>query len=124
MASISSPPRVFLSGNPPLFAGPDGTNFPRPILPRPQKRLATSLEGSGLVGRQAKQRRANVTVACDGCKHARAKCDGKHPCMRCLKRSITCEYYQGTDRRQTRGTNEEVQSLTIRLDQYQKFISE
>ncbi|ETI24429.1 hypothetical protein G647_03798 [Cladophialophora carrionii CBS 160.54] len=109
------------------YPSPDSANAPRSILPRPGKLAGPSTldagTGTGATpSRHAKRPRTNVTIACDGCKLARAKCDGKHPCMRCMKKALACKYDQGNDRRQNRGSNEEVQALTDRLGQYQKFV--
>lgn len=100
----------------------DGTGALRPILPRLRSTPTTSHSGSSSKERQAKRPRTNVTVACDRCKQARAKCDGESPCQRCLKRNLPCRYDLGTDRRQIRGSVEEVQVLHERLAQYQRLV--
>ena len=94
----------------------------KPILPRSDTDLSTAPATTEPVEQHPKRARTNVTIAGDGCKTARAKCDGKSPCVRCLKRTLPCTYDQGKDRRQHRGSIEEVQALTHRLVQYQRFI--
>lgn len=100
----------------------DSTGALRPILPRLRSTPTTPASGSSSKERQAKRPRTNVTVACDRCKQARAKCDGETPCQRCLKRNLPCRYDLGTDRRQIRGSVEEVQALHERLSQYQRLV--
>ncbi|KIW68399.1 hypothetical protein PV04_04350 [Phialophora macrospora] len=105
------------------YRSPDGVNVPRSILPHPDKASSPpTLKAGGTPRRNAKRPRTNVTVACDGCKLARAKCDGKLPCTRCVKKDVLCTYEQGIDRRQSRGSHDEVQALTERLSQYQTFV--
>jgi hypothetical protein len=96
-----------------------------PILPYPERQLqrTASMESSHDVERQKKRPRTNVTIACDRCKLARAKCSGDKPCSSCSKRTLPCSYEMGNDRRQNRGSYEEVQALTIRLTNYQRLIS-
>jgi hypothetical protein len=97
----------------------------RPILPYPERQLqrTASMESSHDVERQKKRPRTNVTIACDRCKLARAKCSGDKPCSSCSKRALPCAYDLGNDRRQNRGSYEEVQALTVRLTNYQRLIS-
>ncbi|KIW79716.1 hypothetical protein Z517_06330 [Fonsecaea pedrosoi CBS 271.37] len=102
---------------------PDASNsVPRPLLPRLQSLTTASFLGMMTSPKIGKRARTNVTVACDGCKQARAKCDGKQPCQRCTKRSSGCRYDQAHDRRQHRGSTEEIQALTARLVRYQRVI--
>ncbi|OAL33124.1 hypothetical protein AYO20_07606 [Fonsecaea nubica] len=102
---------------------PDASNgVPRPLLPRLQSLTTASFLGMMKSPKIDKRARTNVTVACDGCKRARAKCDGKQPCQRCTRRSSGCRYDQAHDRRQHRGSNEEIQALTARLIRYQRVI--
>ena len=42
--------------------------------------------------------RKRVTVACEGCKQARRKCNGQNPCDFCQKRKIDCVYEQAKKR--------------------------
>ncbi len=42
--------------------------------------------------------RKRVTVACEGCKQARRKCNGQNPCEFCQKRKIECIYEQAKKR--------------------------
>jgi hypothetical protein len=99
-------------------------SLPRPILPYPERQLVRTASTSSLhdVERQKKRPRTNVTVACDRCKLARAKCSGDKPCATCKKRELPCTYDHGNDRRQNRGSYEEVQALTARLANYQHLI--
>ncbi|EXJ60718.1 hypothetical protein A1O7_04871 [Cladophialophora yegresii CBS 114405] len=131
MLPLSAPAHQLLSdASATEYPGPDSVSVnagaPRSILRRPEN-LAVGVHSildaaATPSARHAKRPRTNVTVACDGCKLARAKCDGNHPCMRCMKKALSCKYDQGNDRRQNRGSNEEVQALTDRLGQYQKFV--
>ncbi|KAJ9617210.1 hypothetical protein H2200_000931 [Cladophialophora chaetospira] len=123
MTTISSPSSFLFPHHATSFAAPENAGLPRPILPRPLKISGGPVPVSSTADRQKKRQRTNVTVACDSCKHARAKCDGQNPCERCGKRSHSCTYDHGNDRRSNRGTNEEVvAALSDRLRQYQKLV--
>ncbi|KAK5194993.1 hypothetical protein LTS13_008534 [Exophiala xenobiotica] len=43
--------------------------------------------------------RKNVSFACQGCKEARRKCSGKHPCERCKEKGHECVFDQENDGR-------------------------
>ncbi|KAM5542297.1 hypothetical protein V8D89_004170 [Ganoderma adspersum] len=38
------------------------------------------------------QRRIRVIQACEKCRRGKSRCNGKHPCERCLARRFRCEY--------------------------------
>ncbi|KIX94125.1 uncharacterized protein Z520_10151 [Fonsecaea multimorphosa CBS 102226] len=94
----------------------------RPLLPRLHHLTTPAFLGVVTTRKHVKRARTNVTIACDGCKQARAKCDGKRPCQRCMRKSEGCKYDHGQDRRQHRGSQEAIQSLTARLVRYQRFV--
>ena len=122
-------PGPFLLNTPAPTASPLSASLPPIFVSSIQQ--ATSNSSTNLLrpaataaaGRRTSRSRNNVTTACDGCKLARSRCDGRTPCLRCHKRVLSCTYNQGLDRRQNRGSIEEIQLLTDRLAHYQRLVT-
>nr|KAK5450212.1 hypothetical protein LTR18_000227 [Exophiala xenobiotica] len=95
--------------------------IPRQILPRPQEASADVPTPLLPAERYVRRYRTNVTVACDHCKIKRVKCCGKNPCSRCMSKSLSCSYGQGSDGRRGRSSGSEVQALSERVEQYHRF---
>ena len=93
---------------------------PRPLLPRPQDSSADGLSSLAL-DRYQRRHRTNVTVACDQCKLKRVKCNGRNPCSRCSTKALDCTFEQGTDGRRGRNSSSELQSLSDKVDSYERF---
>ncbi|KAL6243552.1 Gypsy retrotransposon integrase-like protein 1 [Rhinocladiella similis] len=93
----------------------------RHILPWPQRSSYASTPLPYSNDLSLRRYRTNVTVACDLCKVKRAKCNGKNPCSRCTSKSLACSYDQGSDGRRGRSTSNEVQGLSDKVEQYQRF---
>ncbi|KAK5071917.1 hypothetical protein LTR64_004305 [Lithohypha guttulata] len=90
---------------------------PAPSSSQEQQRLS---DEQTLPDRKVTRSRKHVTKACESCKRARAKCDGRQPCDRCTSRLLSCSYTNEEDRR-TRG------STKRKLDQLErenKFLHE
>lgn len=92
----------------------------RQLLPRPQDPSADT-PSSITLDRYHRRHRTNVTIACDQCKLKRVRCNGKKPCSRCSSKSLACTYEQGVDGRRGRNSSTEVQTLSERVDSYERF---
>ncbi|KAK5462849.1 Gypsy retrotransposon integrase-like protein 1 [Exophiala xenobiotica] len=95
--------------------------IPRQILPRLLEASADVPTSLLPTERYLRRYRTNVTVACDHCKIKRVKCDGKNPCSRCMTKSFSCSYGQGSDGRRGRSSSSEVQAFSEKVDQYHRF---
>ncbi|KAL2424297.1 hypothetical protein ABEF95_008334 [Exophiala dermatitidis] len=100
-----------------------GNRHPRPILPNPHDTSTSTVSAHGLpLPKSSHRQRKNVAVACDQCKLRRVKCDGHHPCTRCIEKQKACSYEQADDRRRHRGSSDEAQALTEQINRYRQFI--
>ncbi|RKK70656.1 hypothetical protein BFJ69_g11634 [Fusarium oxysporum] len=65
-----------------------------------------------------------ISKACNECKRRKSKCNGQHPCARCVQHSLNCIYAPSTSTSQSASSAKVIRSLSQQVAQLQDNLQE